>query len=106
TDLILDLHDQHRVPLAIDISKMTHQFRERASIRISNCGTEGRKPFCIPPITGLNTRKARNICLYPSGCIARKRVLPRAEPQNHQLQIVRASPFKKAIDNTEVELPF
>ena len=59
-----------------------------------------------PAVRKLRARKARLIALHPGWHVARHRVLPRTEPEQHDASLVRACLFEQAVDRAEIELPF
>ena len=59
----------------------------------------------LPPLIWIRG-KSLVILLHPEGRIARQPVLPTAEPQEHQFQVVAPGLLNEAIDQRELEVAF
>jgi hypothetical protein len=89
----------------IDGEQMSHERGKRACISVAIGGNKRRQDFHASAIGKLRARKARLIAFYPGRHVARHRVLPSAEPEQHDAGLMRTCLFEQAVDRAEVELP-
>ena len=104
-DFVFHLHHDHGVRRARR-SPSTRRIRAakaRASAsRLASLNGERRSR--AGAVVQLHARESLEVALHPVGRIARPGVLPAAEPQEHEPQIVRARVANQPVDQAEVEL--
>ena len=103
-DLVLDLDHDDRALVVIDLAKMPHQRREGPGVGLARVGFELRDDL-LPAVLAGRAHEAELVALDPRRDVARHRVLPRAEPQQHQPHVVRAGIGKQPVDGGEIEPP-
>ena len=105
-DFVFDLHHDHRVLIAVDLLEVLHQRGERFRVGGDVRFAEGREDLDAAAVLAERAREAILVHLDPLGRVARHAVLPTAEPEEDEPQVVAAGRFDEAIDEREVELAF
>ena len=102
-DLVLHLHHQHRVMRLVDLPEVRHERDEGLAVGLQGLVAERRQAVAELALRVHHARKALVVELDPFRRIGRAGVLPRAEPQQHQVLAVLARLRQQGIDVAEVE---
>ena len=105
-NLVLDLHHQDSLLLAIYLAEMFHQRRKCPAVRAECLSSEGGEDLKWRAILGLCARETIGIGLDPDGRVFREGVFPASEPQRDQMKIELAGDIDPVIQNVEVEMTF
>ena len=79
---------------------------EGAGVGVADGGAEGREAFGASAVAGEYAGEAVGVGLDPGGDIAGVGVLPRAKPEDDELEVVSACSFEEAVDCLEIEFAF
>ena len=98
-DLVLHLHHEHGVLVAVDaFQRYSMKRRERARVGVARVRRKRREDLDARSVGELRARKTLRVALHPGRHVRGHAVLPRAEPQDHELQIVRARIAQQRVD--------
>ena len=103
--LILDLDHDHLV-IGIGGLKVRHQPREGGAVGVERRRRERRERVDALPLLVDHPREALVVELDPGRRVAGRGVLPSAEPEQHEMNLMRAGLGEQLVEKGKVELAF
>ena len=105
TDLVLYLHHDDHLTLRVFLADMSHECRKGLQIGLQHIVAETRGNLHLFSLGGHRPREPLRVLLEPTRRIARHRVLPRAKPKEHHVQLLTSRHVDSTVNECEVELP-
>src|ERR1039458_10122786 len=87
---VFHLHHDDGVPGAVDRLDVAHEGAKGARVGIARGVAEGAEDLDAFPGAEADARESPKVLLDPIGSVAGEAILPTAEPEEHQLEIVAA----------------
>src|SRR5215469_2745388 len=103
--LVLHLHHDYRVKIAIFLLDVSHERGEGMRIGLLVLLRKWRKPFRSSAVRGLHSGEPVDISFYPLRRVARIGVLPASKPKKHKPKMILPGAIDQPVDDAEVKLP-
>ncbi|OPZ77194.1 MAG: hypothetical protein BWY77_01747 [bacterium ADurb.Bin431] len=104
-DLVLHLDHDHRLLLLIHFAEMAHQGGEGAYIGLEILRAERSEDFLGLSCARAGAGEAHRVRFHPEGRVAGHAVLPGAEPEQDELEVVGAGGLEDAVDERKFKTP-
>ena len=105
TDFVFYLHHDDHLALWVTLLDMPQERRKSFQVSLRHIVAEARGNLHLLSLGGHRPWEPLRILLKPPRCIARHRVLPCTEPEEHHLQLLPSRHVDGTVDKCEVELP-